>query len=73
MRAKGITRKVEKARDAAMKAMYAHVDRSNKYSVGFASESYISGYHDALCDVLLVLYGVTPNRNDYWPKDEVSE
>jgi hypothetical protein len=43
---------------------------SGLYGGGLASEGYAGGYKDALCDVLLLLNGVTPMRRDYWEPDK---
>lgn len=37
-----------------------------KYAGGLASEGYSGGYFDALCDVMLLLNGVVPQRRQYW-------
>ena len=42
------------------------------YSAGMASEGYAGGYRDALCDVLLALNRVKPNRRDYWDEWKTS-
>lgn len=36
------------------------------YAAGLSSEGYSGGYRDAICDVILALNGVKPNRRDYW-------
>lgn len=68
MRAKGIIRKVERANSAVqaeISAMAAH----GHIASAMASEGYNGGYMDALQDVLLALYGNTPNRNGWWKKE----
>lgn len=64
-RAHGIICKVQAARDAA-RADINKLSVGGKNASGQASEGYVGGYYDALCDVLLALYGVQPNRRGWW-------
>jgi hypothetical protein len=56
------------AQKAVRAEMKAYHDQSSLFGRGMASEGYSGGYYDALCDVLLLLDGVEPNRRDYWRK-----
>ena len=67
--ARGIKRKVFKARNRVDEEIRVGTDQSNLYSRGLAGEGYLGGYRDALDDVILLLNGVKPNRRrdiDYW-------
>lgn len=64
------TRKlIEQALDAASREVEGLAASGGKYARGLAGEGYTGGYRDALRDVLLVLDGVVPNRNNWWRPD----
>ena len=65
--AKGIIRKVEKARMEVEREISATASEGwGKISGALAGEGYNGGYRDALNDILLALNGVTPRRNGWW-------
>lgn len=67
--AKGIIRKVKKARSRASAEISAYAKRGG-VAAGLASEGYAGGYRDALDAVLLALNGVTPNHRYWWNDEE---
>ena len=63
--AKGIKRKLDKARDKVNQEISGFASHGG-YAAALSSEGYSGGYRDALNDIELLLNGVTPNRRDYW-------
>jgi len=70
VRAKGIIRKVQKARKRVNELINQETDRSNRFSGGLSGEGWNGGYRQALDDVLLVLNGVEPRTRGLWKSEE---
>jgi hypothetical protein len=71
--AKGVTRKVQRARRRIQAQIASSINGDDKYSRGLAYEGYNGGYMQALDDVLLALNGANPNRNGWWDEKDESE
>lgn len=67
--AKGIKRQLDKALEKVRQEISAHAQRGGLYAGGLAGEGYNGGYRDALNDVMLLLNGVTPDRNGWWDNE----
>lgn len=68
--AKGIKRKLSRARAAVQREISANRAMGGKYAAALSGESYFGGYRDALDDVILALNGITPRRNGWWGRDD---
>lgn len=71
--AKGIKRKLYRARKRVEHEIRAVASMGGKYARGLSSEGYFGGYRDALNDVLLALNGVTPQRHGWWMETDREE
>ena len=58
--------KVARARKRLQKQIEIDSHHGGIYAKGLAGEGYKGGYRDALDDVILLLNGATPYRNEWW-------
>ncbi len=65
-RPKGIKRIINKAYKRVRKSISLDAASGGIYSGALSGEGYLGGYRDALCDVLLLLNGVMPHRQDFY-------
>ena len=71
--AKGIVRKVIRARRNVEKEIQRSTDDESMFDRGLSFEGYNGGYINALDDVLLALNGVTPRRYSWWKRTDLKE
>ena len=55
---------------AVNRRIAAFASQGGLYARGLSGEGYNGGYRDALSDVLLVINGCVPNRNQDWLTEE---
>lgn len=63
---KGIIRNVQRIRKQVNKTISAIASNGGRFAGALSSEGYAAGYRDALNDVLLMLNGVNPSRNQWY-------
>jgi hypothetical protein len=68
-KARGIVRKVQKARKQVEELIRRETDRTNRFSGGLSGEGWNGGYRQALDDVLLALNGVEPSTRGFWTEE----
>ena len=68
-RARGIVRKVMRARQRVEELIHAETDRTNRFSGALTGEGWNGGYRAALDDVLLALNGVEPSTRGFWREE----
>jgi hypothetical protein len=68
-KARGIIRKVARARKRVEELIQRETDRTNRFSGGLSGEGWNGGYRQALDDVMLALNGVEPSTRGFWTEE----